>query len=186
MIINPASIEGVFVIDMEKRGDERGYFARTFCENEFGARGLTTRIVQMNSSLSARRGTLRGMHYQLAPRAETKIVRCTRGALFDIALDLRPGSPSFGQTFGTELSAENGRMLYLPKGFAHGFITLADDTEAFYLVDEFYSPQHERGVRWNDTRFSIPWPMQPVMMSEKDRTYRDFDPAWHLAERESA
>lgn len=180
MNFTPAAIDGVFVIEMQKHGDERGFFARAFCQKEFGDLQLATNIVQMNDSLSARRGTLRGMHYQLAPRAETKVVRCTRGALFDIILDLRRGSPTFGQTFGVELTAENRRMLYVPKGFAHGFITLADDTEAFYLVDEFYSPEHERGVRWNDPRFSIPWPIEPVVMSQKDRSYPDFDPAWHL------
>jgi dTDP-4-dehydrorhamnose 3,5-epimerase len=170
----------VYVVEMEKRGDDRGFFARAFCENEFAARGLATRMVQMNDSLSVRRGTLRGMHYQLAPKAETKVVRCFRGALFDIVLDLRRDSPTFGKTFGVELTAENRRMLYVPKGFAHGFVTLLDDTEAFYLVDEFYSPEHERGVRWNDPRFAIEWPVQPAVMSEKDRAYRDFDPAWHL------
>jgi dTDP-4-dehydrorhamnose 3,5-epimerase len=180
MIFTEAPIRGVHLIEMEKRGDERGFFARAFCEKEFGSRQLATRIVQMNNSLSARKGTLRGMHYQLAPKAETKVVRCIRGALFDIVLDLRRGSPTFGKTFGTELSAENRRMLYVPKGFAHGFVTLTDDTEAFYLVDEFYSPEHERGVRWNDPKFAIQWPIQPVVMSDKDRGYRDFDPAWHL------
>jgi dTDP-4-dehydrorhamnose 3,5-epimerase len=134
----------------------------------------------MNNSLSVSKGTLRGMHYQLAPKGETKVVRCLRGALFDIILDLRQGSPTFGKHFGVELSAENRRMLYVPKGFAHGFVTLVEDTEAFYLVDEFYSPEHERGIRWNDPRFALPWPVQPVVMSDKDRAYRDFDPAWHL------
>ena len=180
MIFTKAPIEGVYLIEMEKRGDERGFFARAFCEKEFGAHQLATRLVQMNNSLSARKGTLRGMHYQLAPKAETKVVRCIRGALHDVVLDLRRESPTFGQTFGVELSAENRLMLYVPKGFAHGFVTLADDTEAFYLVDEFYSPEHERGVRWNDPRFAIRWPIQPVVMSDKDRAYRDFDPAWHL------
>lgn len=180
MIFTPAPLQGVYVVEMEKRGDDRGFFARAFCENEFAARGLATRMVQMNDSLSVRRGTLRGMHYQLAPKAETKVVRCFRGALFDIVLDLRRDSPTFGKTFGVELTAENRRMLYVPKGFAHGFVTLLDDTEAFYLVDEFYSPEHERGVRWNDPRFAIEWPVQPAVMSEKDRAYRDFDPAWHL------
>jgi dTDP-4-dehydrorhamnose 3,5-epimerase len=180
VIFTPAPLQGVYVVEMEKRGDDRGFFARAFCENEFAARGLATRMVQMNDSLSVRRGTLRGMHYQLAPKAETKVVRCFRGALFDIVLDLRRDSPTFGKTFGVELTAENRRMLYVPKGFAHGFVTLLDDTEAFYLVDEFYSPEHERGVRWNDPRFAIEWPVQPAVMSEKDRAYRDFDPAWHL------
>jgi dTDP-4-dehydrorhamnose 3,5-epimerase len=180
MIFTETPIAGAYLIDLEPRGDERGFFARFFCEREFGAHGLSTHFVQANNSLSARRGTLRGMHYQLAPKAETKVVRCLRGALFDIVLDLRPGSPTFGKSFGAELSADNRRMMYVPKGFGHGFVTLTDDAEALYLVDEFYSPEHERGVRWNDPRFGIQWPVAPVVMSDKDRAYRDFDPAWHL------
>jgi dTDP-4-dehydrorhamnose 3,5-epimerase len=120
------------------------------------------------------------MHFQLAPKAETKLVRCIRGALYDVILDLRGGSPTFGRSFGAELSAENRRAMYVPKGFAHGFITLADDTEAFYLVDEHYAPERERGVRWNDPRFDIRWPIPPEVVSDKDRGHRDFDPAWHL------
>ena len=142
--------------------------------------GLVDRFVQINNSLSAQKGTLRGMHYQLAPAAETKVVRCIRGSLYDVILDLRKDSPTFGKSFGAELSAENRRMMYVPKGFGHGFITLADDTEAFYFVDEFYSPSHERGVRWNDPKFAIEWPIAPVVLSEKDANQRDFDPAWHL------
>jgi dTDP-4-dehydrorhamnose 3,5-epimerase len=182
MLFTETPLAGAYVIDLEKRGDDRGFFARAFCEKEFGGLGLATRFVQVNNSLSARRGTLRGMHYQLAPRAETKLVRCIRGALFDVALDLRPGSPTFGKSFGAELSAENRRMMYVPKGFAHGFITLADDTEAFYFVDEFYGPEQERGLRWNDPRFAISWPIPPAVLSDKDRDHRDFDPAWHLGE----
>ena len=180
MIFTETPLEGAYLIDLEKRGDDRGFFARAFCVREFAEHGLSTQIVQANNSLSARKGTLRGMHYQLAPRAETKIVRCIRGALHDIILDLRRDSPTFGQTFGVELSAENRHMLYVPKGFAHGFITLVDDTEAFYLVDESYAPESERGVRWDDPYFAIPWPAQPTVISDKDRNYRDFDPAWHL------
>ncbi|MFO0907082.1 MAG: dTDP-4-dehydrorhamnose 3,5-epimerase [Isosphaeraceae bacterium] len=173
-------IPGAFLIDLEKRGDDRGFFARAFCVNEFSAHGLATQFVQVNNSLTAQKGTLRGMHYQLAPKAETKVVRCIRGALYDVILDLRQGSPTFGQHFGAELSAENRRMMYVPKGFAHGFITLSDDTEAFYFVDEFYAPEQERGVRWNDPKFGIAWPAEPVVLSDKDRNWRDFDPAWHL------
>jgi dTDP-4-dehydrorhamnose 3,5-epimerase len=180
MIFTETPIEGAFLVDLEKRGDERGFFARAFCEREFAAHGLAARFVQINDSLSARRGTLRGMHYQLAPRAETKVVRCIRGALHDVILDLRRGSPTFGRSFGAELSAENRRMMYVPKGFAHGFVTLADDTEALYLVDEPYAPEQERGVRWDDPRFGIRWPIPPVVLSDKDRAHRDFDPAWHL------
>jgi len=181
MIFTATPTPGAFLIDLEKRGDERGFFARAFCEKEFAAGGLVTRFVQVNNSQSAQKGTLRGMHYQLAPMAETKMVRCIRGALYDVILDLRPGSPTFGQIFGAELTAENGRMMYVPKGFAHGFITLVDDTEAFYFVDEFYGPAYERGIRWNDPRFNIAWPLQPTVLSEKDAHQRDFDPGWHLS-----
>ena len=181
MIFIEAPLAGVYLIDMEKRGDERGFFARAFCEREFAERGLATRIVQANNSLSARKGTLRGMHYQLSPKAETKYVRCIRGALHDIVVDLRRDSLTFGQSFGAYLTAENRRMMAVPKGFAHGFITLVDDTEAFYLVDEFYAPECERGLRWNDPKFAIQWPAEPTVISEKDQNYRDFDPAWHLS-----
>ncbi len=180
MIFTETPIHGAYLIDLEKRGDDRGFFARAFCENEFGAHGLVTRFVQVNNSLSAQRGTLRGMHYQLGPKAETKLVRCIRGALWDVILDLRPDSPTLGRSFGAVLTAENRRMMYVPKGFAHGFITMADDTEAFYFVDEFYAPERERGVRFDDPKFAIEWPIAPVVISDKDRSHRDFDPAWHL------
>lgn len=180
MIFTETPLAGAYVIDLEKRGDDRGFFARCFCEKEFAAHNLSTRFVQVNNSLSAKRGTLRGMHYQLSPKAETKLVRCIRGALYDIILDLRKDSPTFGQSFGAELSADGRRMMYVPKGFAHGFITLADNTEAFYFVDEFYAPEQERGVRWNDPRFKIHWPIPHTVLSDKDAGWRSFDPAWHL------
>ena len=125
------------------------------------------------------------MHYQLAPSAETKLVRCIRGSLFDVVLDLRTGSRTFGKSFGTELSAENRKMMYVPKGFAHGFLSLADDTEALYFVDAFYASTLERGIRWDDPRFQIAWPRQPVVLSDKDRDQRDFDPSWHLGTPDS-
>jgi dTDP-4-dehydrorhamnose 3,5-epimerase len=177
----PTPLPGAYVIELEKRGDDRGFFARAFCENEFAAQKLSNRFVQVNNSLSAQKGTLRGMHYQLSPKAETKLVRCIRGGLHDVILDLRKDSPTFGQSFGADLTAENRRMMYVPKGFAHGFITREDNTEAFYFVDEFYAPDRERGVRYNDPKFNISWPMKPVVLSEKDTNWRDFDPAWHLA-----
>lgn len=180
MVFTETPLAGAYVIDLERRGDARGFFARVFCEEEFAARRLATRFVQANDSLSAQRGTLRGMHYQLAPRAETKLVRCIRGALHDVILDLREGSPTFGESFGVDLTAENRRMVYVPKGFAHGFVTLEDDTEALYLVDEPYAPERERGIRWNDPRFPLAWPIAPVVVSDKDRGHRDFDPGWHL------
>lgn len=181
MKFTPTPLEGAYTIDLEKRGDDRGFFARLYCEREFADHGLPTDFVQVNNSLSADRGTLRGMHYQLAPHAETKVVRCIRGALWDCILDLRPDSKTFGQWFGAELTAENRTMMVAPKGFAHGFITLTDDTEAFYLVDAFYAPDHERGVRWNDPEFGIEWPIEPVVLSDKDAVHRDFDRAYHLA-----
>jgi dTDP-4-dehydrorhamnose 3,5-epimerase len=181
MIFTETPLKGAYLIDLEKRGDDRGFFARAFCEKEFGQHGLIGHFCQVNNSLTAKRGTLRGMHYQLAPKAETKVVRCIRGGLYDVILDLRKDSPTFGKSFGAELTADNRRMMYVPKGFAHGFITLTDDAEAFYFVDEFYAPEQERGVRWNDPRFKIEWPIQPTVLSDKDTNWRDFDPAWHLA-----
>jgi dTDP-4-dehydrorhamnose 3,5-epimerase len=142
MIFTSTPLPGAYLIDIEKKVDERGFFARAFCETEFGEHGLVNKFCQVNNSLSARKSTLRGMHYQLAPRAETKVVRCIRGSLYDMILDLRHGSPTFGRSFGVELSAENRRMMYLPKGVAHGILTLMNDTEMMYLVDEFYSPKH--------------------------------------------
>jgi dTDP-4-dehydrorhamnose 3,5-epimerase len=180
MIFTETPLKGAYLIDLEKRGDERGFFARAYCEREFASHGLATHFVQANNSLSARTHTLRGMHYQLAPKAETKFVRCIRGAFYDVILDLRKDSPTFGQSCGAELTAENRRAMYVPKGFAHGFFTLTDDAEAFYFVDEFYSPEHERGVRWDDARFAIQWPARPVVLSDRDRSFPDFDPAWHL------
>jgi len=180
MIFTETPLEGAYLIDLERRVDERGFFARAFCEREFAAHGLATRFVQANNSLTVQRGTLRGMHYQLAPKAETKLVRCLRGELFDAILDLRKDSATFGRSFGAALSADNRSMMYVPKGFAHGFLTLADDTEAFYMVDEYYAPEHERGVRWNDPRFDIRWPIEPLGLSDKDRSWRSFDPVYHL------
>lgn len=169
-------LAGAYVIELDRHGDERGFFARVFCDEEFGQLGLSTHYVQVNDSLSATRGTLRGMHYQLEPHTETKLVRCIKGSLCDVILDIRPGSQTFGQHFKIELSAENRRMLYVPKGFAHAFQTLEDDTEALYLVDSAYAPQAERGVRWDDPELQIDWPMSPTVMSEKDRSWPDFDP----------
>jgi len=180
MNFTETALPGAYVIGLEKRGDERGFFARVYCRREFEQHGLVTEFVQVNTSLSGQKGTLRGMHYQLPPSAETKLVRCIRGALYDVILDLRPASPTFGRSFGIELSADNRTMLYIPKGFAHGFVTLTEDVEAFYFVDEFYAPQQERIVRWNDPRFAIPWPVAPISLSDKDRAARDFDPGYHL------
>ena len=166
MIFTETPLDGVWVIELEKRGDERGFFARVFDDDEFEERGLVTQWLNVNDSLSAQRGTLRGMHYQLPPAAEVKLVRCIRGAFFDVALDLRTG-----RWFGAELSAENRKMLYVPEHCAHGFLTLEDDTEALYLTSAHYSPEHERGARWDDPAYGIEWPFAPAVLSDKDRAW---------------
>ncbi len=171
----PTPLQGAYIIELEKREDERGFFARSFCVNEYDELKLEHTIVQINNSLSRQKGTMRGMHYQLPPKAETKIVRCIRGSLFDVIIDLRDGSATYGSWYGAVLSAENRCMMYVPKGFAHGFLTLEDDTEALYLVTEFYSPEHERGIRFNDPAFNIEWPIPPLVVSEKDTLHADFD-----------
>ncbi len=176
----PTPLTGAFVIELEERGDERGFFARAFCIKEFESNGLNQSIVQINNSLSKDTGTLRGMHYQLAPKSEDKIVRCIKGRLFDVIIDIRSESKTFKNWFGVELSAENRLSLYVPKGFAHGFITLEENTEAFYLVTEFYSPIHERGIRYNDPEFNIKWPIEPKIISDKDLNHPDFNPSYHL------
>jgi dTDP-4-dehydrorhamnose 3,5-epimerase len=181
MKFEPLELEGAYLIDLQKHGDDRGFFARVFCDEEFQALGLKSRIVQVNNSLSVSKGTLRGMHYQVAPHAEVKVVRCIKGSLLDVILDLRPDSETFGRYSCAELSAENRRMMYVPEGFAHGFQTLQDETEALYFVTERYSPDSERSVRWNDPKFRIEWPLVPTVLSEKDANQRDWDPAWHLA-----
>ena len=179
MKFNQTHLAGAYTIELEKREDERGFFARFFCVNEFDKEGLDRNIVQINNSLSKDKGTLRGMHYQLAPKAETKIVRCIKGSLYDVIVDLRPSSPTFLKWFGAELSAENRTMMFVPKGFGHGFLTLEENTEAFYLVTEFYSPEHERGLRWNDPKINIEWPIEPIIISDKDKIHRDFDINYH-------
>ena len=173
-------LKGAFIIELEKRGDDRGFFARFFCGREFQRHGLNPRIVQMNNSLSARRGTLRGIHYQLAPKAEDKTFRCLRGSLFDVVIDLRPDSPTFLKHFAAELTAENRAMLHVPQGCANSFMTLADDTERLYFTSEFYSPPHERGIRYNDPALGIKWPFEPVVISDKDKSHPDFKPETHL------
>jgi dTDP-4-dehydrorhamnose 3,5-epimerase len=179
----PTPVHGAYVIDPLRRGDDRGFFSRMFCTDEFAEHGLESRFLQVNNSLSRRRGTLRGMHYQLPPAGEVKLVRCTAGRLFDVVADLRPDSPSFGKWFGVELTAENRRMLYVPRGCAHGFLTLEDDTEALYLVSDRYAPAEERGLRFDDPFFGIAWPAEPVEVSAKDRNWPAFDHGFHGTER---
>jgi dTDP-4-dehydrorhamnose 3,5-epimerase len=183
MKLHATPLVGAHTIELEKRGDDRGFFARFYCEKEFEAAGIAMPIVQINNSQSANAGTLRGMHYQLPPAAEIKVVRCIRGALYDVIIDLRPDSPSFGKWFGAELTAENRLMMFAPQGFAHGFITLTDDTEAFYLTNALYAPEEERGIRFDDPRFGVVWPRTPVDVSQKDRDWPSFDPSFHGSER---
>jgi dTDP-4-dehydrorhamnose 3,5-epimerase len=179
MIFHPTPLAGAFLIEPERRGDARGFFARIFCEEEFARAGLETRFTQANNSLTGRRGTLRGMHYQLPPAAEVKLVRCIGGAIHDVIVDLRPDSPSFGRWFGAELSAENRLMMYVPRGFAHGFVTLTEDAEAFYFVSDAYAPQQERGLRYDDPWMGIEWPVTPSEVSAKDGAWPAFDPGFH-------
>lgn len=174
-------LPGAYLIDLERKADDRGFFARLFCANEFEAEGLQTRFVQVNNSLSEERGTLRGLHYQLGPAAETKLVRCVQGAIWDCILDLRQNSSTFGQWFGAELSAQNRSMMYVPKGFAHGFLSLTEVSELVYFVDEYYSPSMERGVRWDDPLFGIKWPSQPAVLSQRDLDHPLFNPSHHLS-----
>ncbi len=175
MIFTETELKDAYVVDLERREDERGFFARAWCANEFAEAGLSTRLVQCNVSFNREKATLRGMHYQLPPHAEAKLVRCTRGAIYDVIIDLREDSPMYKRWTGFELSAENGRALYIPEGFAHGYQTLVPETETYYQVSEFYAPGAERGVRWNDPAFAIEWPFpdRPVM-SEKDSNWPDY------------
>jgi dTDP-4-dehydrorhamnose 3,5-epimerase len=175
MIFRETKLKGAFLIDLEPHEDERGFFARTFCIQEFQAHGLNARLVQCSISFNKTRGTLRGMHWQTEPQGEAKLVRVTRGAIYDAIIDLRGDSPTFQQHFAAELNAENRRMLYVPEGCAHGFQTLEDNTEVFYQMSAVFAPALSRGVRWNDPAFGIPWPeVERRIMNERDATYPDF------------
>jgi len=174
MIFQKTSLQGAYVIEIERLEDQRGFFARTWCQQEFEAHGLNPRLVQCNISFNKKKGTLRGMHYQVSPFEEAKLIRCTRGALYDVIIDLRSTSPTFMQNFGITLSSEKRNMLYVPEGFAHGFLTLEDNTEVFYQMSEFYAPDYARGVRWNDPAFGIKWPIPVEVISERDASYPDF------------
>lgn len=177
VIFRETELHGAFVIELEGREDERGFFARTFCQEEFEACGLNPRVAQCNVSFNRIKGTLRGMHYQAAPYEEAKLVRCTMGAICDVAIDLRRDSFTFKQWVVVELTAGNRKMLYIPERFAHGFQTLEDETEVFYQMSELYHPECTRGVRWDDPAFGIKWPeVENRIMSEKDRSYPDYLP----------
>jgi len=174
MIFTPTALAGATIVDLERREDERGFFARIYCEREFAEHGLRARMVQSNMSHTRRAGTLRGMHYQIPPHSEDKLVRCVRGAIWDAIVDLRPESPTYCRWIGVELSEANGRMLLVPRGFAHGFVTLTDDAVVSYQVSAFYTPGAERGARHDDPAFGIEWPVPVLGMSDKDRNWPAF------------
>ena len=175
MIFEETKLEGAFIIEMQRLEDERGFFARAFCQKEFRDHGLNPTIAQGNVAFNHQEGTLRGMHFQYPPAAETKLVRCTRGSILDIIVDLRPESPTFLHHVSVELSASNGRALYVPERFAHGYQTLEDATETSYLVGEFYTPGSEGGLMYDDARLGLSWPLPPTVMSEKDRSWKPLD-----------
>lgn len=168
MIFTETELKDAFVIDLDKKPDQRGFFARTFCAKEFESHGLKPTVAQCNLSYNYKKGTLRGMHYQVSPATETKLVRCTQGAIYDVIIDMRPESPTFLSHFGVELSADNRRALYIPEMFAHGYQALTDDAEVVYQVGEFYTPGYERGLRFDDPFFNIQWPVEVTEISEKD------------------
>lgn len=169
-------LPGSYLIELNPVEDDRGFFARTFCQEEFVDHGLNPHIVQCSLSFNRKRGTLRGMHYQAAPHRENKLVRCTMGAIYDVIVDIRPESPTYRQWVGVELSARNRRALYIPEGVAHGFQTLEDDTEVLYQISSLYEPASARGIRWNDPLLSIQWPLEVSVLSERDSRYSDFKP----------
>jgi len=174
MIFTETELKGAFIIEPERLEDERGFFARTWCRREFAEHGLEARLAQCSISFNRKRGTLRGMHYQIPPYEETKVVSCIKGAIYDVFIDLRPKSPTFARWLAVELTSENRRMSYIPEGFAHGFQTLDDNTEVFYQISEFYAPEYSRGVRWNDPAFSIRWPEAQRFLSDRDKGFPDF------------
>ncbi|MGA2606305.1 MAG: dTDP-4-dehydrorhamnose 3,5-epimerase [Terriglobia bacterium] len=175
MVFVETKLEGVYIIEVEKREDDRGFFARTFCQHEFEARGLNPRVAQCSTSFNKRKGTLRGLHYQVAPYGEVKVVRCTAGAIYDVAVDLRPDSLTYKQWVAAELTEDNRRALYIPVGCAHGFQTLVDDAEVYYQISEFYHREAAKGVRWDDPAFGVQWPLRKgPIVSERDRSYADY------------
>jgi dTDP-4-dehydrorhamnose 3,5-epimerase len=171
----PTKLPGVWIVDLEKHEDERGFFARSWCRREFEERGLNPNLVQCSVSFNHKKGTLRGMHYQIAPHEEARLVRCTRGAIYDVAVDLRPTSPTRKQWLAVELTADSGRALYIPEGFAHGFQTLSDNTEVFYQMSEFYFPELSRGILYCDPALAIPWPVANLILSRRDQAFSCFD-----------
>jgi len=175
MIFTETKLKGAFIIEIKKLEDERGFFGRAWCQKEFEEHGLNGNICQINTSYTKNKGTIRGLHYQVNPYQETKFLRCTRGRIFDIIIDLRPDSPTFMQWIGNELSSDNYKMVYVPENFAHGILTLEDNSEVYYPVTQFYTQGAERGIRWNDPAFNIKWPVEVEIVSEKDNSHPDFD-----------
>jgi len=174
MKFTETKLKGAFIIEIEKLSDDRGFFARSWCQKEFEIHALASRVVRANVSYNRKRGTMRGMHYQIAPYQESKLIRCTRGAIYDVIIDLRPDSPTYKQWTGVELTADNYTMFFVPQDFAHGFETLTDETEITYQVSQFYTPGSEKGIRFNDPAFDIQWPLEVTIISDKDRTWPDF------------
>jgi dTDP-4-dehydrorhamnose 3,5-epimerase len=176
LLFKKLDLAGAYLVQIEPRADERGFFARTFCEDEFAAEGLVTRFPQASISYNARRGTIRGMHFQAEPHGETKLVRCVAGAVFDVIVDVRPSSPTYLRSIGVELSAKNRSALYIPRGFAHGFQTLADDSELLYMIDVNYVAAAARGVRWNDPSLNVSWPDPIKVIADRDASFPDWQP----------
>jgi dTDP-4-dehydrorhamnose 3,5-epimerase len=174
LIFNETKLPGAFAIDLVIKEDDRGFFARTWCRDEFERRGLNYSLVQCNTSYNRKKGTLRGLHYQSAPHQEAKLVRCTQGSIYDVVVDLRPDSATFAQWIAVELTSQNRRLLYVPEGCAHGFQTLQDHTEVFYQMSEFFAPESARGIRWNDPLFQIEWPFADRIISQRDQGYADY------------
>ncbi len=175
MNIQKTTVTDACVLDFQSFGDERGFFTRAFCAKEFAKAGLPVNMVQANLAGSAAKGTLRGLHYQVAPHEEAKLLRCIRGAVFDVVVDIRPESSTYGAWFGVELTAENRRMMFVPAGCAHGYLTLEDNSEVYYLVSEFYEPTAEKGIKWDDPAFGIKWPLTDnLVISDKDKKWPDF------------
>lgn len=174
MIFTETKLDGAFIIDVKKLEDERGFFGRAWCKKEFDEHGLNSDAVQANVSYNIHKGTLRGMHYQEAPFTESKTIRCTQGSIYDVIIDIRPTSPTYKQWLGVELTANSFRMLYVPDGFAHGFITLEDHTSVHYIVTQYYTPGAESGIKFDDSTFDIHWPIQPIIVSEKDKAHPKF------------
>jgi dTDP-4-dehydrorhamnose 3,5-epimerase len=174
MKFEPGKVDGGYIVSLEERADERGFFARAFCVDEFAAQGLDTDFVQCNMSGNVSKGTIRGMHWQTAPHQETKFIRCIKGAIYDVIVDIRPDSPTYLQWMGAELTAENRLAMYAPKGTAHGYLTLTDDAEVFYMVTTRFNAEADSGARWDDPAFGIEWPSEPTIISPKDENHPPF------------